>query len=78
MCKINWREWRAAFWDQKMLTLPGLIFVLAVQISALVDWSRRDYIPALMNKVADTREIEGLAKSVQEAGGPYLLTSTWA
>src|SRR5919106_1271576 len=30
MGKINWREWRAAFWNQKMLTLPGLIFGLAL------------------------------------------------
>jgi hypothetical protein len=49
-----------------------LVFVLAVQINVLIDWSRRDYIPALMNKVADTREIEQLARSVQEAGGPIL------
>jgi len=49
-----------------------LVFVLAVQINVLIDWSRRDYIPPLMNKVADTREVEQLAKYVQEAGGPIL------
>jgi len=49
-----------------------LVFVLAVQINLLIDWSRQDYIPALTNKMADTREVEGLAKYVQEAGGPIL------
>ena len=49
-----------------------LVFVLAVQINVLIDWSRQDYIPALMNKVADTREVEQLAEHVQEAQGPIL------
>jgi len=49
-----------------------LVFVLAVQINVLLDWSRQDYIPALMNKAADTREVEGLAEYVQEAQGPIL------
>jgi hypothetical protein len=49
-----------------------LVFVLAVQINVLIDWSRRDYIPALMNKVAETREVERLAEYIQEAEGPIL------
>jgi hypothetical protein len=49
-----------------------LVFALAVQINALTDWSRQDYIPALMDKVADTREVEQLAEYVQEAQGPIL------
>jgi hypothetical protein len=49
-----------------------LVFLLAMQINALIDWSREDYIPTLMNKMADTREIEQLAKQVQEANGPIL------
>ena len=49
-----------------------LVFVLAVQINVLIDWSRQDYIPALMNKVTDTREVEQLAEYVQEAQGPIL------
>jgi hypothetical protein len=49
-----------------------LVFVLAVQINVLLDWSRQDYIPAHMNKMADTREVEQLAEYVQEAGGPIL------
>jgi hypothetical protein len=49
-----------------------LVFVLAVQINVLIDWSRRDYIPPLTNKVADTREVEQLAKYIQEAQGPIL------
>src|SRR5687768_1260721 len=49
-----------------------LVFVLAVQINVLIDWSRQDYIPALMNKVADYREVEQLAEHVQEAQGPIL------
>jgi hypothetical protein len=49
-----------------------LVFMLAVQINALIDWSRQDYIPALMNKIADTREVEQLAEYVQEAQGPIL------
>jgi hypothetical protein len=49
-----------------------LVFVLAVQINALIDWSRQDYIPGLMNKATDVREVEGLAQYVQEAGGPIL------
>ena len=49
-----------------------LVFVLAMQINVLTDWSREDYIPTLMNKVADTREVEQLAQYVQEAGGPIL------
>ena len=49
-----------------------LVFVLAVQINALIDWSRQDYIPVLMDKIADTRETEQLAEYVQEAQGPIL------
>jgi hypothetical protein len=49
-----------------------LVFVLAVQINLLTDWSRQDYIPALTNKMADTREVERLAEYVQEAEGPIL------
>jgi hypothetical protein len=46
--------------------------MLAVQINVLIDWSREDYIPALMNKVTDTREVQQLAQYVQEAQGPIL------
>jgi hypothetical protein len=49
-----------------------LVFMLAVQINVLIDWSREDYIPALMNKVTDTREVQQLAQYVQEAQGPIL------
>jgi hypothetical protein len=49
-----------------------LVFMLALQINVLTDWSRREYIPALRNKVTDTREVEQLAKYVQEAQGPIL------
>jgi hypothetical protein len=49
-----------------------LVFALAMQINVLTDWSREDYIPALINKVADTREVEQLAEYVQEAQGPIL------
>ena len=49
-----------------------LIFLLAWQIHVLIDWSRQDYIPALMNKVADTREVEQLAEYIREAEGPIL------
>ena len=49
-----------------------LLFVLAIQINVLIDWSRQDYIPALVNKVADYREVEQLAEYVQEAKGLIL------
>lgn len=49
-----------------------LVLVLAVQINLLIDWSRQDYIPALMDKAADTREVERLAEHVHEARGPIL------
>lgn len=49
-----------------------LVFVLAVQINVLIDWSRQDYIPAHMSKIADTREIEQLAEYVRAAQGPIL------
>ncbi|HEU0294848.1 MAG TPA: glycosyltransferase family 39 protein [Anaerolineales bacterium] len=49
-----------------------LVFVLAVQMNVFIDWSRQDYVPAIMNKVADTREVEQLAEYVQEARGPIL------
>jgi hypothetical protein len=49
-----------------------LVFVLATQINLLIDWSRQDYIPALTNKMVDAREVEQLAKYVEEAGGPIL------
>src|SRR5687768_1339332 len=32
MRKINLREWRAALWNQKTLTLPRIIFILALLI----------------------------------------------
>ncbi len=49
-----------------------LVFVLAVQVNVLIDWSRQDYVPAIMNKVADTRAVEQLAEYIQEAQGPIL------
>ena len=49
-----------------------LVFVLAVQINLLLDWSRQDFIPTLMNKMADTGEIRQLAQYVREAEGPVL------
>src|SRR5215813_9521020 len=30
MRKINWREWRANSWNQNTLTLPKIIFILAL------------------------------------------------
>lgn len=55
------------YWSKALL-----VFVLAVQMNVLIDWSRQDYIPAIMNKAADTREVEQLAEFVQEAEGPIL------
>ena len=49
-----------------------LVFLLALQINGLIDWSRQDYILVLMNKIADTREVEQLAEYVQETEGPIL------
>lgn len=49
-----------------------LVFVLAWQINVLIDWSRQDYIPALMNKVTDTREVEQLGEYIRAAQGPIL------
>ena len=49
-----------------------LVFMLALQINALIDWSRQDYIPALMNKVSDTRDAERLAEYIQETQEPIL------
>jgi hypothetical protein len=49
-----------------------LVFVLAVQINILIDWSRQEYIPAQMNKIADYRQVEQLAEYVKEAKGPIL------
>jgi hypothetical protein len=49
-----------------------LVFVLAWQIHVLIDWSRQEYIPALMNKVTDTRELEQLAEYVREAEEPIV------
>lgn len=49
-----------------------LVFVLAMQINVLIDWSRQDYVPAIMNKVTAYREVEQLAGHVQEAKGPIL------
>lgn len=49
-----------------------LVFALAMQVNVLTDWSRQDYIPAITNKVVDTREVEQLAEYVQEAQGPIL------
>jgi len=49
-----------------------LVFVLAVQINLLIDWSHQDYLPAFKNKLADPRELEQLAEYVQKAEGPIL------
>lgn len=59
--------WAESYWLKSLL-----VFVLAVQINLLSDWSRQDYIPAIMNKVVDIRDVEQLAEYVQEAGGPIL------
>ena len=56
-----------SFWLKALL-----VFMLAVQINVLIAWSREEYIPTLMNKVTDTREVEQLAEFVQEAEGPIL------
>ena len=49
-----------------------LVFMLALQVNALIDWSRQDYIPALMNKVTATHEVEELAEYVREVTDPIL------
>jgi hypothetical protein len=49
-----------------------LVFVLAMQINLLIDWSRQDFIPALTNKMANIREVQQLAQYIQQAGGPIL------
>jgi hypothetical protein len=49
-----------------------LVFMLALQINALIEWSRQDVIPELMTKVTDRRGIERLAQYVREAGDPIL------
>jgi len=49
-----------------------LVIVLAMQINLLTDWSRQDYIPAVMNKVSAYREVEQLAAYIWEAQGPIL------
>src|SRR5688572_7375051 len=49
-----------------------LVLVLAVQMNVLIDWSRQDYVPAIMNKVTAYREVEQLAEFVQKAHGPVL------
>src|SRR6476660_6612673 len=46
MRKINWREWGTAFWNQNSLTLPRIIFILALLLLlarlgiALFEYSR--------------------------------------
>jgi hypothetical protein len=49
-----------------------LVFMLALQVNALTDWSRQDFIPALMNKVTDARDVAQLARDIQAAEGPIL------
>jgi hypothetical protein len=49
-----------------------LVFMLALQVNALIDWSRQGYIPAVMNKVVDARDVTQLAEYVQEAEEPIL------
>jgi hypothetical protein len=61
-----------AWADESYWLKTLLVFMLAVQINALIDWARQDYIPALVNKVADYREVEQLAAHVQEVQGPML------
>jgi hypothetical protein len=60
-------------WAGKNYWLKALlVFMLAVQIDALIEWSRQEYIPMLMTRVADTREVEQLVEYVQQAEGPIL------
>jgi hypothetical protein len=49
-----------------------LVFVLAVQISWLIDWSRQEHIPVVLGKVRDYREVSQMAELVREAQGPVL------
>jgi hypothetical protein len=49
-----------------------LVFVLAMQINLLTDWSRQDYIPAMTNKLATTHEVQQLAEYVQQTDGVIL------
>ena len=49
-----------------------MVFVLAVQINALTEWSRQEYMPSVMGKVANYREVAQMAELVREAPGPVL------
>jgi hypothetical protein len=61
-----------AWTDESTWLKALLVFVLAVQINLLIDWSRQDYIPALMSKASDTREVQRLAEYVHQAQEPIL------
>jgi 4-amino-4-deoxy-L-arabinose transferase-like glycosyltransferase len=50
----------------------AIVFVLAMQVNGLVEWSRQEYIPPVMEKVASYREVAQIAALVREAPGPVL------
>lgn len=49
-----------------------IVFVLAMQINELIEWSREEYIPSVMERVANYREVAQIAEFVREAPGPVL------
>jgi hypothetical protein len=49
-----------------------LVFVLAMQINVLIDWSRQEYIPPITEMVSGYREVAQIAELVREAPGPVL------
>jgi hypothetical protein len=49
-----------------------LLLVLAAQVNLLVQWSRHDFIPTVMKKVDDYREVAQMAQLVRDAPGPVL------
>jgi hypothetical protein len=50
----------------------ALALVLALQVNDFVQWSRGDYIPFVIQKVGDYREVTQLAELVRAAHGPVL------
>jgi hypothetical protein len=60
-------------WPKRNYVLKSaVVLLLVLQINGLVNWSRQEYVPFVMNKVHTISEVAQMAQIVQDAPGAVL------
>jgi hypothetical protein len=63
----------AVAWPARNYWVKALIvFILALQVNGLVNWSREEHIPLITGKEANYRDIAQMAEIVRQVPGPVL------